>query len=197
MKEIQDQYESGLVTNGERYNKVVDIWSRTNDQIGKAMMDQLRFEEGHRPQGPQGPAGLVQLHLHDGRLRRARLRGADPPAGRHARPDGEAGRLDHRDADHGELPRGPERPAVLHLDPRRPQGPRGHRAEDRELRLPDAPSRRRRPGPRRHAQGLRHDARPRGDADRRGRRRGRGPRRARARPRGRDRRRRSRAPTRC
>src|SRR6185295_9333561 len=45
VKEIQDQYESGLVTNGERYNKVVDIWSRTNDQIGKAMMDQLRYEE--------------------------------------------------------------------------------------------------------------------------------------------------------
>ena len=111
---------------------------------------------GHRPQGPQGPAGLVQLHLHDGRLRRARLRGADPPARRHARPDGEAGRLDHRDADHRELPRGPERPAVLHLDPRRPQGPRGHRAEDRQLRLPDAPPRGRRPGPRRHAQGLRH-----------------------------------------
>ncbi len=45
VKEIQDQFESGLVTNGERYNKVVDIWSRTNDRIGKAMMDQLRVEE--------------------------------------------------------------------------------------------------------------------------------------------------------
>jgi len=30
VKEIQDQYASGLVTNGERYNKVVDIWSRAN-----------------------------------------------------------------------------------------------------------------------------------------------------------------------
>ncbi|MGA1731017.1 MAG: DNA-directed RNA polymerase subunit beta', partial [Steroidobacteraceae bacterium] len=45
VKEIQSQYESGLVTNGERYNKVVDIWSRTNDRIGKAMMDQLRTEQ--------------------------------------------------------------------------------------------------------------------------------------------------------
>ncbi|MGA1463330.1 MAG: DNA-directed RNA polymerase subunit beta' [Steroidobacteraceae bacterium] len=45
VKEIQAQYESGLVTNGERYNKVVDIWSRTNDRIGKAMMDQLRTEQ--------------------------------------------------------------------------------------------------------------------------------------------------------
>ena len=41
VKEIQDQYGSGLVTDGERYNKVVDIWSRTNEQIAKAMMDKL------------------------------------------------------------------------------------------------------------------------------------------------------------
>jgi DNA-directed RNA polymerase subunit beta' len=41
VKEIQDQYGSGLVTDGERYNKVVDIWSRTNEQVAKAMMDKL------------------------------------------------------------------------------------------------------------------------------------------------------------
>ncbi|NNM14830.1 MAG: DNA-directed RNA polymerase subunit beta' [Gammaproteobacteria bacterium] len=39
--DIQNQYSSGLVTAGERYNKVVDIWSRTNDQVAKAMMDKL------------------------------------------------------------------------------------------------------------------------------------------------------------
>jgi len=44
VKEIQDQYASGLVTNGERYNKVVDIWSHTNDQIARAMMDKLGKE---------------------------------------------------------------------------------------------------------------------------------------------------------
>ena len=37
--EIQNQYVSGLVTAGERYNKVVDIWSRTNEQVARAMMD--------------------------------------------------------------------------------------------------------------------------------------------------------------
>ena len=36
--EIQHQYVSGLVTSGERYNKVVDIWSRTNEQVARAMM---------------------------------------------------------------------------------------------------------------------------------------------------------------
>jgi DNA-directed RNA polymerase subunit beta' len=44
VKEIQNQYASGLVTEGERYNKVVDIWSRTNDQVAKAMMDKLGSE---------------------------------------------------------------------------------------------------------------------------------------------------------
>ena len=44
VKEIEEQYASGLVTNGERYNKVVDIWSRTNDQVARAMMDKLGTE---------------------------------------------------------------------------------------------------------------------------------------------------------
>ncbi|PQJ96665.1 DNA-directed RNA polymerase subunit beta' [Chromatium okenii] len=44
VQEIQQQYASGLVTNGERYNKVVDIWSRTNDQVAKAMMIKLGSE---------------------------------------------------------------------------------------------------------------------------------------------------------
>ncbi len=37
--EIQQQYQSGLVTAGERYNKVVDIWSRTNERVAKAMIE--------------------------------------------------------------------------------------------------------------------------------------------------------------
>ena len=45
VKEIENQYASGLVTNGERYNKVVDIWSRANDQVAKAMMTKLGKEE--------------------------------------------------------------------------------------------------------------------------------------------------------
>jgi DNA-directed RNA polymerase subunit beta' len=44
VKEIEGQYASGLVTNGERYNKVVDIWSHTNEQVAKAMMDKLGTE---------------------------------------------------------------------------------------------------------------------------------------------------------
>ena len=51
VKEIQDQYASGLVTNGERYNKVVDIWSRANDQVAKAMMEKLGSEEATDARG--------------------------------------------------------------------------------------------------------------------------------------------------
>jgi DNA-directed RNA polymerase subunit beta' len=51
VKEIQNQYASGLVTNGERYNKVVDIWSRANDQVAKAMMEKLGSEEATDSRG--------------------------------------------------------------------------------------------------------------------------------------------------
>jgi len=45
VKEIEDQYTSGLVTQGERYNKVVDIWGQAGDKVAKAMMEQLSGEE--------------------------------------------------------------------------------------------------------------------------------------------------------
>jgi DNA-directed RNA polymerase subunit beta' len=41
VKEIEQQYASGLVTQGERYNKVVDIWGRAGDEVGKALMSHL------------------------------------------------------------------------------------------------------------------------------------------------------------
>ncbi len=42
--EIQEQFQSGLVTAGERYNKVIDIWAAANEQVAKAMMDNLSTE---------------------------------------------------------------------------------------------------------------------------------------------------------
>ncbi|SDH99586.1 DNA-directed RNA polymerase subunit beta' [Nitrosomonas sp. Nm132] len=49
VQEIAAQYTSGLVTQGERYNKVVDIWGRAGDQVAKAMMDQLSVEPVYDP----------------------------------------------------------------------------------------------------------------------------------------------------
>jgi DNA-directed RNA polymerase subunit beta' len=45
VKEIESQFSSGLVTQGEKYNKVVDIWSRANDLVAKAMMEVISTEE--------------------------------------------------------------------------------------------------------------------------------------------------------
>ncbi|MBS1188102.1 MAG: DNA-directed polymerase subunit beta [Burkholderiaceae bacterium] len=54
VKQIEQQYASGLVTAGERYNKVVDIWGKTGDDVGKAMMDQLKVEPVTKRDGTQG-----------------------------------------------------------------------------------------------------------------------------------------------
>ena len=51
VREIESQFEQGFVTAGERYNKVIDIWSRTNDQIAKAMMDNLSQDTVVNSQG--------------------------------------------------------------------------------------------------------------------------------------------------
>ncbi|HZZ92051.1 MAG TPA: DNA-directed RNA polymerase subunit beta', partial [Usitatibacter sp.] len=53
VKEIERQYTSGLVTQGERYNKVVDIWGRAGDQIAKAMMDQLGNQKVQNREGKE------------------------------------------------------------------------------------------------------------------------------------------------
>ncbi|MHA7841173.1 MAG: DNA-directed RNA polymerase subunit beta' [Gammaproteobacteria bacterium] len=45
VKEIESQFASGLVTQGERYNKVVDIWSRTNELVAKAMMEKISYSD--------------------------------------------------------------------------------------------------------------------------------------------------------
>ncbi|MFY9184808.1 DNA-directed RNA polymerase subunit beta', partial [Limnohabitans sp.] len=45
VRDIEQQYVSGLVTAGERYNKVVDIWGKAGDVVSKVMMDQLRKEK--------------------------------------------------------------------------------------------------------------------------------------------------------
>ena len=51
VSDIQTQYASGLVTDGERYNKVVDIWSHANDQVAKVMMEGLGHDEVVDAQG--------------------------------------------------------------------------------------------------------------------------------------------------
>ena len=53
VNEIQQQYQSGLVTAGERYNKVVDIWSRTNEQVAAAMMKGIGADKVKNAKGEE------------------------------------------------------------------------------------------------------------------------------------------------
>ena len=82
----------------------------------------VAVERGDRRRrtGDGGQPRRAQPDLHDGQLRRPWIVQADPPAGRHARPDGESEGRDHRAADQVQLHGGPDRLRVLHLDPRRP-----------------------------------------------------------------------------
>jgi len=57
IKVIQEQFAAGLVTQGERYNKAVDIWSRANDQIAKAMMEGLGSEVVINAEGQEEKQG--------------------------------------------------------------------------------------------------------------------------------------------
>ena len=110
---VQQQYLDGAITNGERYNKVIAIWSDVTEKVADEMFKAL--EE-------QDKQGVDQPDLRHGRFRRARIEAADSPAFRNARIDGQALGRSHRDAHHLEFPRRPDGVAVLHLHARRPQG---------------------------------------------------------------------------
>ena len=49
--EIENQYIEGLITDGERYNKVIDIWAQTSEQIASAMMKRLSVQTFTAPVG--------------------------------------------------------------------------------------------------------------------------------------------------
>ncbi len=70
--------------------------------VGRHREDRRR--DVHRDGGAGRVGAAVQPRLHHGRLGRTRQQAADPPAGRHARLDGEALGRDHRDSHHVELP---------------------------------------------------------------------------------------------
>ncbi len=145
---IENLYRDGTISSGERFNRVVEIWGTVTDKVSSAMIEEMKK---HQPRG-QG----AQPALRHVRLRLARQQAADPPAGRDARPDVEALGRDPGDAHHLQPPRGPERPPVLHLDPRRPQGPGRHGPQDGQFRLPDPQARGRLPGGHRRRARLRH-----------------------------------------
>lgn len=90
--EIQEQYQSGLVTAGERYNKVVDIWSRTNERIAKAMMDTIGTDKVQNAKGEtidQKSMNSLYIMADSGaRGSQAQIRQLAGMRGLMARPDG-------------------------------------------------------------------------------------------------------------
>ena len=182
VKEIQEQFSSGLVTAGERYNKVVDIWSRTNELVASAMMKGIGFDKVKNAKGEQieqkSMNSLFIMADSGARGSAAQIRQLAGMRGLMARPDGSIIEtpikanfregldvLQYFNSTHGAR-----------------KGPGRYRAEDRELGLPDPASGRRGAGRGRHRDGLRYDARLDHDPDRGRRRRGRAAARSRTRP---------------
>jgi len=92
VKEIEQQYVSGLVTAGERYNKVVDIWGKTGDEVGKVMMSQLakqKVTDRHGKEVDQESFNSIYMMADSGaRGSAAQIRQLAGMRGLMAKPDG-------------------------------------------------------------------------------------------------------------
>ena len=90
--EIQEQFQSGLVTAGERYNKVIDIWAAANERVAKAMMENLSTEEVMNREGqPEKQASFNSIFMmadSGARGSAAQIRQLAGMRGLMARPDG-------------------------------------------------------------------------------------------------------------
>ena len=92
VKAIEKQFDSGLVTRGERYNKVIDIWSRANEQVAKAMMEKISTETAQTPEGEsvdQSSFNSVYIYADSGaRGSPAQIRQLSGMRGLMSKPDG-------------------------------------------------------------------------------------------------------------
>ena len=92
VKAIEKQFDSGLVTRGERYNKVIDIWSRANEQVAKAMMEKISTESASTPDGEtvdQSSFNSVFIYADSGaRGSPAQIRQLSGMRGLMSKPDG-------------------------------------------------------------------------------------------------------------
>ncbi|WP_198088483.1 DNA-directed RNA polymerase subunit beta' [Variovorax sp. E3] len=92
VKEIEQQYVSGLVTSGERYNKVVDIWGKAGDEVSKVMMAKLskqRVIDRHGKEVEQESFNSIYMMADSGaRGSAAQIRQVAGMRGLMAKPDG-------------------------------------------------------------------------------------------------------------
>ena len=92
VKEIEQQYVSGLVTSGERYNKVVDIWGKAGDEVSKVMMAKLSKQkviDRHGKEVEQESFNSIYMMADSGaRGSAAQIRQVAGMRGLMAKPDG-------------------------------------------------------------------------------------------------------------
>ena len=159
---VEGQYLEGAITNGERYNKVIAVWSDVTEKIADAMFGEMEeLDQSGRNFNP------VYIMADSGaRGSKQQIRQLAGMRGLMAKPSGEIIETPIT----SNFREGPHGAAVLHLDARRAQGSGRHGAEDGRLGLPDPPARRRGAGRHHPRDRLRHDGRHRGAGDRRERR---------------------------
>ena len=92
---VQQQYLDGAITNGERYNKVVEIWSAITEKVADEMFGAMQQDD---KAGEMNPIYVMADSGARGSKQQIRQLSG------YARTDGQAVGRNHRDADHGELP---------------------------------------------------------------------------------------------
>ena len=64
--EYEQQYNDGLITQGEKYNKVVDAWAKCTDRVADEMMKKIVSVEFNEDDGRQKPVNSIYMMSHSG-----------------------------------------------------------------------------------------------------------------------------------
>lgn len=90
VKDYEQQYQDGLITQQEKYNKVIDAWSRCGDQVAAAMMDEIKSVKFDETTGRQMPDNAIYMMAHSGaRGSAAQIKQLAGMRGLMAKPSGE------------------------------------------------------------------------------------------------------------
>ncbi len=90
VKDYEQQYQDGLITQQEKYNKVIDAWSRCGDQVAAAMMDEIKAVKVDPETGREKPANAIYMMAHSGaRGSAAQIKQLAGMRGLMAKPSGE------------------------------------------------------------------------------------------------------------
>jgi DNA-directed RNA polymerase subunit beta' len=90
VKDFEQQYQDGLITQQEKYNKVIDAWSRCGDQVAGAMMDEIKAVKRDEATGREKPINSIYMMAHSGaRGSQAQIKQLAGMRGLMAKPSGE------------------------------------------------------------------------------------------------------------